>query len=87
MEQCGVSADLIIIGHSIPEKDKLDIIGCFRAASPKGLVIALTRAGEQRLKEVDAYINPGDPEELLRAVKYILDPKSDRRRWNVRSIR
>lgn len=87
MEQCELPAELIVIGHSIPEKDKVDIIHCFRTASPAGLVIALTRAGERRLKEVDAYINPGDPEELLRAIKYVLNPKSDRRGWNVRPIR
>ena len=87
MEACASTADLIIIGHSIPRKDKLELIGCFRDANPKGIVIALTRAGEERLKEVDAYINPGNPEELVRAIQYVLDPKSDRRSWKVRSIR
>src|SRR5690242_8577333 len=87
MEVCAYSADVAVIGHSIPKKDKVDIIDCFRAANPKGIVIALTRAGEERLKEVDAYINPGNPEELVRAIQYILDPKSNRRPWNVRSIR
>jgi DNA-binding response OmpR family regulator len=87
MEGCAYPAEMAIIGHSIPRKDKVEIIGCFRAANPKGIVIALTRAGEQRLKEVDAYINPGNPEELVRAIQWILDPKSDRRTWNVRSIR
>src|SRR5690242_11852137 len=87
MEVCAHVAELAIIGHSIPKKDKVEIIACFRVANPKGIVIALTRAGEERLKEVDAYINPGNPEELVRAIQYILDPKSDRRSWNVRSIR
>src|SRR6476659_4456360 len=65
MDACKRVAHLLIIGHSIPKQDKLDIIVCFRSANPKGFVVALTRAGEARLKEVDAYINPGDPEELL----------------------
>lgn len=87
MMACKRTADLLIIGHSIPKQDKLDIIVSFRTANPKGLVVALTRAGEARLKEVDAYINPGDPEELLRAIRYILEPGKKPRKWNVRSIR
>ncbi len=69
--------ELAIIGHSIPTKDKLDIISCFRGANPKALVIALTRAGEARLSEVDTYINPGDPEELIRAIERILERPAD----------
>jgi DNA-binding response OmpR family regulator len=87
IEVCTQTADLTIIGHSIPKKDKLEIVRCYRSANAKGIVIALTRAGEERLKEVDAYINPGNPEELVRAIQYILSLKSDRRTWNVRSIR
>ena len=60
--------ELAIVGHSIPTKDKLDIIRCFRESNPHGLVIALTRAGEARLAEVDTYINPGDPGELINAI-------------------
>ena len=71
--------ELCIIGHSIPKKDKLAIIECFRAHNPQALVIALTRAGEVRLPEVDTYINPGNPEELLRAIERALHPQSDRR--------
>ena len=86
---CENAADLIIIGHSIPKADKLDLISSFRSMSPNGTVVALTRAGEDRLKEVDAYINPGDPEELLRAIRFILDAtnNAERRHWNVRPIR
>src|SRR3954447_914610 len=70
--------DLCIIGHSIPKNDKLAIIKCFRENNPQALVIALTRAGEVRLPEVDTYINPGDPEELLRAIERVLHPHSER---------
>src|SRR5689334_24298603 len=66
--------DLIIIGHSIPREDKLRFIASFRQANPKALVIALTRAGEPRLEQVDTYINPGDPEELVRAIARALNP-------------
>ena len=71
--------ELFIVGHSIPKKDKQDLIACFRAKNPAALVIALTRAGEPRLAEVDTYINPGDPEELMRAVARTLNPSAERR--------
>ena len=71
--------DLFVLGHSIPENDKMKLIECFRRASPNGKVIALTRAGERRLKQVDAYISPGDPEELVRLVKILSEPEADRR--------
>ncbi len=79
-EACGkVGFDLFILGHSIPEADKVELVACFRAANPEAQVIALTRAGEPRLKEVDTYLNPGDPEELIRAIAFTLDPGTDRR--------
>ena len=61
--------DLFVIGHSIPIKDKQDLITCFRANNPNARVIALTRAGESNLQEVDAYANPGNPEDLVRLVR------------------
>lgn len=72
--------DLVIIGHSIAKADRLEIIECFRENNPHAPVIALTRGGEPRLREVDHYINPGDPEELLRAIARVLKPSSERRR-------
>ena len=71
--------DLAVIGHSIPEKDKLDFIAVFRHSNPDAIVIALTRAGERRLKEVDTYVYPGDPEELLRAIDAMINPSLERR--------
>lgn len=76
---CASPADLFIIGHSIPKNDKQDLIACCRKANPSAKVVALTRANEDRLKEVDAYISPGDPEELMRAIDLILNPASERR--------
>ena len=72
--------ELVIIGHSIAKADKLEIIECFRASNPVAPVIALTRGGEPRLREVDHYINPGDPEELLRAIRRVLKPSTERRK-------
>ena len=70
--------DFAIIGHSIPKQDKLDIIVAFRRDNPAALVVALTRAGESRLNEVDFYVTPGDPEELIRALDRIVSPGTDR---------
>ena len=78
--------DLAIIGHSIPKKDKLAMIECFRRTSPDAKVIALTRAGENSLNEVDYYVNPGHPEELLRSVAWIINPASERRQNRTRSF-
>lgn len=79
--------DLFVLGHSIPKDDKLDLIRAFREKSPGAQVIALTRANEPRLNEVDLYLNPGDPAELVRGIGSLLDPGRERRRNNVRSIR
>jgi DNA-binding response OmpR family regulator len=76
--------DMVIIGHSIPHKDKLDFIAKFRESNPQAAVIALTRAGEPKVHEVDYYVNPGDPEELLRSIAWIINPASDRRKRVVR---
>lgn len=71
--------DVAIIGHSIPKNDKIEFIGSFRESNPSALVIALTRAGEERLTIVDAYVYPGDPESLIRTINAIVIPGSNRR--------
>ncbi len=87
LEECQAAAEVVVIGHSIPARDKIEIINCFRLANPKGIVVALTRAGEDRLKEVDAYISPGDPADLLGAINFLLGGGKKRAGWNVRPIR
>ena len=72
--------EMVIIGHSIPQKDKLDFIAEFRKSNPQAAVISLTRAGEPRVHEVDYYVNPGDPEELLRSIAWIINPATERRK-------
>ena len=87
LEECQGAAEVVVIGHSIPARDKIEIINRFRLANPKGIVVALTRAGEDRLKEVDAYISPGDPADLLGAINFLLGEDKKRVRWNVWPIR
>lgn len=86
VEASGTPCELAIIGHSIPRKDKLDIIKHIRDSNPNVRVVALTRAGESKLSEVDYYVNPGDPEDLLRAIAMILNPAA-RRAPKVTAIR
>lgn len=75
IQECGISgADLLVLGHSIPKRDKLKIIDCFREANPAALVIALIRANEERLSQVDAYVYPGNPEDLIRTIDAIVKP-------------
>jgi DNA-binding NtrC family response regulator len=72
------ACDVAIIGHSIPKQDKLDMIAAFRRNQPKAVIVALTRGGEPRLNEVDVYVTPGDPEELIGTIRRIV--KQDSRR-------
>lgn len=72
--------DLFVLGHSIPQEDKLDLIRCFREKNPGVPVIALTHPHESPLKEVDRYLDPGDPAELLRSLAFLIDPAAERRR-------
>jgi len=62
--------DLFILGHSIPKKDKQELIRTFRetCAAP---ILSLDRIGEERVQS-DFYANPYDPEELLKIVEKIL---------------
>jgi DNA-binding response OmpR family regulator len=72
--------DVFILGHSIPKDDKLDLIQCFREKNAGAPVIALTRPNEPRLKEIDFYLDPYDPAELLRSLAFLINPASERRR-------
>jgi DNA-binding response OmpR family regulator len=76
----GGGFEVFILGHSIPSDDKLDLIQCFRENNPGAPVIALTRQDESRLKEVDLYLNPYEPAELLRGLAFLINPASERRR-------
>ena len=72
--------DLFILGHSIPQEDKLDLILCFREKNPGAPVVALSHPHEPRLREVDRYLDPDDPAELLRSLAFLIDPAAERRR-------
>lgn len=70
LEQCQHSGyDLFILGHSIPTKDKEELIRIFRKTCPAP-VLSLERWGEPRV-ESDFHASPDDPEKLLETVHRI----------------
>lgn len=62
--------DLFILGHSIPDRDKSQMVETFQRECP-GPIISLTRgASEQRVDGADYHIDP-DPEPLLKLISEI----------------
>jgi DNA-binding response OmpR family regulator len=71
LAECRVSGfDLFILGHSIPESDKLALIKTFRENCPAP-ILSLERRGENRVP-CDFHASPDDPERLLTTVDRIL---------------
>jgi len=62
--------DLFILGHSIPETDKLELIKAFRENCPAP-ILSLERHGENRVP-CDFHASPDDPEELMKTVDRIV---------------
>ena len=72
MEKCKERKyDLIIIGHSIPHKDKQSIVQEFHSHCPAP-VLALLKTGEWQLREATASIESFEPNIVLAAVDRIL---------------
>jgi DNA-binding NtrC family response regulator len=79
MEHCQNDAfDLFILGHSIPEKDKLHLIETFRknCSAP---ILSLERFGEKKVP-CDFHASPDDPEKFLKVVDDILVGRENRSR-------
>ena len=62
--------DLFILGHSIPNSDKLELRNTFRENCPAPIV-SLARHGEDPVPS-DFHISPDNPEELLTKVDEIM---------------
>ena len=76
--------DLFILGHSIPDQDKLHLIETFRSncAAP---ILSLERIGERQV-QCDFHASPDDPAKFLQVVDDILagrETRSQRRSVNV----
>ncbi len=64
--------DLIIMGHSIPQKDKRAIIAELRKHGCHSPVLSLLRFGERPIPEAADGVDPYDPERMLEKVKSLL---------------
>jgi CheY-like chemotaxis protein len=73
--QHGSQFDLFILGHSIPNGDKEQLVSVFRAHC-SGPVIALHRANESKVKNAD-YQSDTDPRTLLELVARVLKPRAE----------
>ena len=72
VEQCqNGSFDLFILGHSIPNRDKRELVSRFRARS-NAPVLGLRRHGEDPLDDARYHAYPDDIEGLLKTVSTIL---------------
>jgi|SRR5689334_21861591 DNA-binding NtrC family response regulator len=67
--------DLFILGHSIPDTDKLELIETFRENCPAP-ILSLERHGEERVPS-DFHASPDDPERLMKTVDRILAVSKD----------
>lgn len=63
--------DLFVLGHSIPQHDKHQLIHCFRKNS-QAPVLSLQRTGEPIVDGADFHVLPEDPREFLATVARIL---------------
>ena len=77
VENCQNDAfDLFVLGHSIPEKDKLHLIGAFRGSCPAP-ILSLERIGEKQVP-CDFHASPDDPAKFLQVVDDILAGREKR---------
>lgn len=86
IEECKKTRfDLFVLGHSIPDKDKRELIRVFHTECDAP-VLALHRHGENTPEEADADAYPDDIEGFLNAVKKLLMrnavPRSDDGRYS-----
>jgi len=72
IESCDGNFDLIIMGHSIPQKDKRAIVAEYRNQGCNAPVVSLLRFGERPIPEAAFGVDPGNPWELLKAIDQIL---------------
>jgi len=74
IDSCNPEFDLIIMGHSIPQRDKRAIIAELRKHGCTAPVVSLLRHGEVPIAEAAHGIDPS-PEYLLETVKMMLEEK------------
>ena len=72
IENCSGLFDLIIMGHSIPQKDKRAIVAALHEHGCDAPLLSLLRPGEQKIPEATRATDPQDVEGLLDTVKEML---------------
>ena len=80
LEHCTGRFDLVIVGHSIPQKDKRAIVAELHQRGCDAPLLSLLRPGEGKIPEATYGIDPFLPEQLLTSVKWILSGKDKARR-------
>jgi DNA-binding NtrC family response regulator len=69
IEHCSGHFDLIILGHSIPQKDKRAIVAELHERGCNAPLLSLLRHGEHKIPEATRAADPQDVEGLLHTVK------------------
>jgi|SRR5579864_6819773 len=65
--------DLILLGHSIPRREKEEILSEVRRLCPSARVLSIRAHGEAQVAQVDYSVSSHDgPEALISAVKQVL---------------
>ena len=82
IEVCDNHFDLIIMGHSIPQKDKRAIVAELRKHGCVVPVLSLLRIHEHPIPEATHGVDPADPVAMLNAVKGILFDRRTQPRTN-----
>jgi len=72
IENCSGHFDLIILGHSIPQKDKRAIVVALHEHGCDAPLLSLLRHGEQKIPEATRTADPQDVDGLLDTVKEML---------------
>jgi DNA-binding NtrC family response regulator len=76
LEHCsGEHFDLVVMGHSIPHKDKEALLKAVNEGC-KAPVVALVRTPEPSLKGAAESVDPRSPSDFLTAVEKILGKRS-----------
>jgi DNA-binding response OmpR family regulator len=68
---CMRDADLMVLGHSVPQDQKQIFIEAFRQHSPAP-VLSLLRPGQRKLPEATLGLEAIGPEDFIHAVRNIL---------------
>jgi DNA-binding NtrC family response regulator len=72
IEHCSGHFDLIIMGHSIPQRDKRAIVAELHERGCDAPLLSLLRHGELEIPEATRSADPHDPKLLLNIVKEML---------------